>query len=261
MRAGVWHRDTVGWVIAAAALPVAAAAVVEFGPAALWRMGIALTVVLFWQGVFLWTRAQPVSPIAVVTAVSVGVLAPGNFDAWQLMLAVSFGAVIGEQIFGGWGRNVINAGVATLAFLYFAFPETLHAGSGVLVALAVIPGALMLIATGIIAWPVIATAIAAAAAVSLIVGQNPGELVINGSLVFGLVFLVCDPVASSATRQGRWIYGTMAGALVAVFAWADTGTDVPQAIVFAALLASLLAPLIDAGVVAVWARQWRRRNG
>ncbi|WP_196258056.1 RnfABCDGE type electron transport complex subunit D [Pelagibacterium limicola] len=261
MIAGVWQRDTIGWVILAATLPVAGAAFIELGPAALWRGGLVLAVILVWQIVFLFTRAQPLTPIAFVTALSVALLAPGLQDPWQLALAVSFGVVIGEQVFGGWGRNVISAGVATLAFIYFGFPETLHAGTGPLVAAAVLPGGLMLIVTGIVSWQVIVSAVLGLSAVSLALGEDPLAFAVQGSLVFGLIYLVGDPVASAATRGGRWVYGALAGALTALFGWVDIGIDMPQAIVFAALLASLFAPLIDAGAVAVQTASWRRRNG
>ncbi|WP_164730415.1 RnfABCDGE type electron transport complex subunit D [Pelagibacterium montanilacus] len=258
---GLYHRDTVGWLIAAAVLPVLAATVVEQGVPALERMGLTLVVVLVWQAVFLWVRAQPASATALVTAIAVGVLAPGDFAVWQIVLAVSFGTVIGEQIFGGWGRNIINVGVATLAFLYFAFPETLHEGAGPLVAAACIPGALLLLATGILAPAVLLASAVGAGVVTLGLDQNPVELVVNGSLVFGLVFLVCDPVASAATRGGRWVFGLLAGGLIALFAFADAGSDVPHAVVFAALLASLFAPLIDAAVIALSSSLRRRRHG
>lgn len=261
MMGGVWHRDTISWLIVAAALPAAVAAVGTFGPLALGHMVLALAVIVFWQLVFLWSRAQPVSPIAIVTAIAVGVLAPGEFAPWQIVLAASFGTVIGEQIFGGWGRNIVNAAVAMLAFLYFAFPQTTIPGGGQLLALAVIPGALMLLATGVLSWQVVLSAIGGTIAVSLGMGENPMTVFASGSMVFGLVFLVGDPVASSATRAGRWIYGVLAGALLALLGWTDTGFDGPQAIIFACLVASLFAPLIDAGVVAATRRFRRPYNG
>ena len=49
-----------------------------------------------------------------VTAVAVGVLASSKLAAWQLILGVSFGSVIGELVFGGWGRNFLNSAVVTL---------------------------------------------------------------------------------------------------------------------------------------------------
>lgn len=258
---GVWHRETISWLIAAAAFPAACAAIGTFGPVALWHMLLALGVAIVWQLIFLWARAQPVSPIALVTAISIGVLAPGDFSPWQIILAVSFGAVIGEQIFGGWGRNIINAAVASLAFLYFAFPQTLVAGGGPLLALSVIPGALLLVATGIVSWQIVVSAILGVALASFALGQDPTIIAAQGSMVFGLVFLVCDPVTSSATRPGRWVYGLLAGGLLALFGWTDTGFDGPQAVVFATLVASLFAPLVDAAAISVASRFRRPRNG
>lgn len=261
MMGGVWHRDTISWLMAAAAIPAAAAAIGTFGIVALAHMAIAMFVIIFWQLVFLWTRAQPVSPIAIVTAIAVGVLAPGEFSAWQIVLAVSFGTVIGEQIFGGWGRNIINAGTVTLAFLYFAFPQTPHPGGDLLLGLSVVPGALMLLVTGILSWQLLLAAVACAIAVSFGLGGAPDVMFSQGTVVFGLVFLAADPVASSATRSGRWIYGALVGATLALFGWTSAGFDGPKAIVFASLVSSLFAPLIDTAVIAATARLWRPRNG
>ncbi|QJX02857.1 hypothetical protein HML84_17435 [Alcanivorax sp. IO_7] len=167
MRGGVWHRDTLAWLIVAATLPAAAGAIGGFGAAALKPMVWTLLTALGWQLLFLWARAQPVSPIAVATAMAVGVLAAGDYQAWQMVLAASFGIVLGEQIFGGWGRNVVNPAVATLAFLYFAFPEiTVPAGDDLL-ALAVVPGALMLLVTGVLAGSLLTAALLGVAAAAL----------------------------------------------------------------------------------------------
>lgn len=259
MIGGVWHRDTVGWVLAVCALPAAVVGLGEGGADAVWRFCLSLVVIGFWQGVFLVARAQPLSPIAIVTAVAVTILAPGAVSDWQLILALSFGTVLGEQIFGGWGRNIINAAVATLAFLYFGFPEIHHSGFGPLLGLASLPAALILVATGIVAWQVLLAAIAGVVAATLLMGGDATVLVSQGSLAFGLVFLVADPVASAATRGGRWAYGLLAGGLIAVFGWGGGGIDAPHAVVFAALLASLFAPLIDAGVLALMIG--RRKHG
>lgn len=261
MMGGIWQRDTIAWLIVASALPAGAAAVGLFGLVALWHIMLSLAVIVFWQMVFLWTRAQPVSPIAFVTAITVGVLAQGDFSPWQIVLAVSFGTVICEQIFGGWGRNVVNAAVAALAFLFFAFPQTGVSGGGALLALAVLPGAAMLMAAGIASWQVLAGALLGVAWGSAALGADPTALLHQGSLVFGLIFLVADPVASSATRAGRWVYGLIAGGALALFGWTDAGFEGPQAIIFSTLVASLFAPLIDAIVIALTRHRWRPSNG
>lgn len=258
---GLWAGNFVAWVIVAALLPVAAALVLESGPGALARFFAALVVVLFWQAVFLVARAQPPSPSAVVTALLFAVLAPGELALWQIVLAVTFGAVIGEQVFGGWGRNVVSPATTALAFAYFAFPEVAHPGAGVQMALAAAFGAGLLVLAGVAAASVLASFALGLAAAAVLLGGEIDALARAGSLAVGLVFLVADPVASASTRWGRWIYGALAGALAGLFGFAGAGIDNPQSIVMAALVASLFAPLIDAGVIAATMRVWRRSDG
>lgn len=261
MTAGLWHRGTIAWIMVAAILPAAVVAVSEGGLPVLWHMVVTLAVIWGWQAVFLIMRAQPVSPIAIVTAVAVTIMAPGDVALWQLVLAVTFGTVIGEQVFGGWGRNIINAAVATLAFLYFAFPETVHSGAGLTMVLATVPAALLLVVTGIASWRLLVAALAGLFGVTWLLGGDPALVAVQGSLAFGLVFLLADPVTSCGTRAGRVFYGLLGGGLTALFGWADTGIDTPVAAVFGALLASLFAPLIDTAVIAATARKWRPRHG
>jgi len=81
------------------------------------------------------------------------------------------------------------------------------------------------------------------------------------AVAFGLVFLIGDPVAGASTQLGRWVFGVLAGLLIVVF---DTmaGPDVATAaIVFASLLASLFAPLIDHFAVALIVRRRRIAHG
>ncbi|WP_051213387.1 RnfABCDGE type electron transport complex subunit D [Maritalea myrionectae] len=260
MTTGIWQRNMVSWMLVVALLPVAAALWIEQDGAALLRFGVALVTILIWQAVFLIARAQPLSPIAVVTAFAVALLASGITEAWQIVLAVSFGTVVGEQIFGGWGRNFIHAGVVALAFLYFAFPEVAHQGTGIWVAISVLPGAALLLLTGILSGRVMIGAVVGLVVVTLVMGADPGAPFLQGSLVFGMVFLVADPVCSASTRGGRWLYGGLAGALIALLGWADVGIAAPQAVVFAALLAAIFAPLIDAGIIAATTKQWREHN-
>ena len=65
--------------------------------------------------VFRVALGVPFAPAGAVIAVAAGALAPQDAPLWQIMIAVSFGTVIGELVFGGWGRNMLSAGVVTLA--------------------------------------------------------------------------------------------------------------------------------------------------
>jgi len=41
---------------------------------------------------------------------------------WQVALGISFGVVIGKEVFGGTGKNFLNPALTGRAFLYFAYP-------------------------------------------------------------------------------------------------------------------------------------------
>jgi Na+-transporting NADH:ubiquinone oxidoreductase subunit B len=47
---------------------------------------------------------------------------PPTIPLWQVALGISFGIVIGKEIFGGTGRNFLNPALTGRAFLYFAYP-------------------------------------------------------------------------------------------------------------------------------------------
>src|SRR5690606_8076972 len=41
---------------------------------------------------------------------------------WMLAIAVAFGVVIGKEVFGGTGMNILNPALTIRAFLFFAYP-------------------------------------------------------------------------------------------------------------------------------------------
>jgi len=41
---------------------------------------------------------------------------------WQVALGISFGVVIGKEVFGGTGKNFLNPALTGRAFLFFAYP-------------------------------------------------------------------------------------------------------------------------------------------
>ena len=47
---------------------------------------------------------------------------PVTVPLWQVALGISFGVVIGKEIFGGTGMNVLNPALTARAFLFFAYP-------------------------------------------------------------------------------------------------------------------------------------------
>ncbi len=244
---GLWTHDTIGWLIAVSLLPVAGVALASFGAAAAVTLATALIVTGAWQLLFRQTLGIPFSPSGVVTAVALTVLGAPGADLWQTALAASFGIIIADLLFGGWGRNVVPAAVAALAFEFLSFPALPPAAPDVMTAIAAGIAALILLATGILS---LRTLVAFAAVHALTLAMLGAPVAVTGALAFGAVFLVADPVASGTTPAGRWIHGGLAGFLAALLAVSGGGAIAPQPIVFAALLAAIFAPLIDYAVTA-----------
>ncbi len=247
MTKGLWSRDTVGWLIAASLLPPAAVTLVTFGVAAALTLGAALLAALGWQLVFRQTLGVPFSPSGLVTALALTAMGPPDAALWQVALAASFGMVLADLVFGGWCRNVIPAPVTALAFAALAFPDLAPARPDVMIAFAaMISGAGLLLAGILETRTVLGFALGLFAVWSL-AGAAPQ---LTGAVAFGLVFLAGDPASRPALRSGRWIHGSMAGALTALLAWAGPGADVANPTVFAALLAAIFAPLADHAALA-----------
>jgi Na+-transporting NADH:ubiquinone oxidoreductase subunit B len=47
---------------------------------------------------------------------------PPAIPLWQVAVGVSFGVVVGKEIFGGTGMNILNPALTARAFLFFAYP-------------------------------------------------------------------------------------------------------------------------------------------
>jgi len=57
-----------------------------------------------------------------VTGMLVPLIVPVDIPLWMLAIAVIFGVVIGKEVFGGTGMNILNPALTIRAFLFFAYP-------------------------------------------------------------------------------------------------------------------------------------------
>ena len=57
-----------------------------------------------------------------VTGMLVPLIVPIDTPLWMLAVAVTFGVVIGKEVFGGTGMNILNPALTIRAFLFFAYP-------------------------------------------------------------------------------------------------------------------------------------------
>jgi len=79
----------------------------------------------FWEVLFAQKRGHDVNEGFFVTSVLFALILPPTIPLWQAALGISFGVVIGKEVFGGTGKNFLNPALTGRAFLYFAYPITM----------------------------------------------------------------------------------------------------------------------------------------
>jgi Na+-transporting NADH:ubiquinone oxidoreductase subunit B len=75
-----------------------------------------------WEVIFASVRKHEMHEGFLVTGLIFPLTLPPSLPLWQAALGISFGVVIGKELFGGTGRNFLNPALAGRAFLYFAYP-------------------------------------------------------------------------------------------------------------------------------------------
>jgi Na+-transporting NADH:ubiquinone oxidoreductase subunit B len=76
----------------------------------------------FWEVLFASVRGHEVNEGFFVTSVLFALCCPPDLPLWMVAVGISFGIVIGKEIFGGTGKNFLNPALTGRTFLYFAYP-------------------------------------------------------------------------------------------------------------------------------------------
>ena len=268
--------------------------------------------------VFAVIKGHEVEEGYLVTGMLVPLIVPIDTPLWMLSIDVAFGVIIGKEVFGGTGMNILNPALTIRAFLFFAYPtwmsgdkvwvhgavdgvtkaNTTDAISGETVlgylaqnktdeisyslsemfygfipgsvgetsTLLIALGGLFLIFTKIASWRIMVSAVLGALAMGLMFNavvdlgwiQSYSKFyslmafdfwkhLIVGGLAFGIVFMATDPVTSSQTNRGKWIYGFLIGFISVMIRVFNPGY--PEGVFLAILLMNVFAPTIDHYVV------------
>ncbi|MTI14301.1 NADH:ubiquinone reductase (Na(+)-transporting) subunit B [Sansalvadorimonas verongulae] len=83
---------------------------------------IAFGIGAFWEVLFACVRGHEVNEGFFVTSILFALIVPPSIPLWQVALGISFGVVIGKEVFGGTGKNFLNPALTGRAFLFFAYP-------------------------------------------------------------------------------------------------------------------------------------------
>ncbi len=135
--------------------------------------------------------------------------------------------------------------------------------------LAILIGALLLLATGIASWRIMLSVVAGGLFMGWVANVfetpaypasflNPLDQLLFGGFAFAAVFMATDPVTAARTNPGKYIYGFLVGAVAIIIRTYNNGY--PEGAMLAVLLGNALAPLIDYCVVQLNVSRRQRRQ-
>lgn len=78
-----------------------------------------------WEILFAVKRGHEINEGFFVTSVLFALACPPSIPLWQVALGISFGVVLGKEVFGGTGKNFLNPALTGRAFLFFAYPANM----------------------------------------------------------------------------------------------------------------------------------------
>ena len=283
-----------------------------------------------WELLFCVVRKHEINEGFLVTSLLFPLICPPTLPLWMAAMGISFGVVIGKEVFGGVGFNILNPALTARAFVFFTYPAYISGaktadGLGVWTAagrwmpgaetvlpvdgftgatpllavsngdsgsyaidilnehqwgfwelfngmipgsmgetstLAVLFGAVFLIATGIASWRIMVGCTLGLLAVTSLfyfgidaTGADfnplmtipPHYHLVMGGFAFGAVFMATDPVSAAVTRPGRWMYGISIGVLCGLVRVVNPAY--PEGMMLAILFMNVFAPLLDYYVV------------
>lgn len=71
------------------------------------------------------------------------------------------------------------------------------------------------------------------------------QSLLTGGFLFGWAFMITDPISSARTKEGKYVYGFIAGAMTVVI---RAFAIFPGGVMFAILIANMFGPIIDVAV-------------
>lgn len=259
----------------------------------------------FWEVLFATKRGHEINEGFFVTSILFTLIVPPDIPLWQAALGITFGIVVGKEVFGGTGKNFLNPALTGRAFLYFAYAPQLsgdavwtavdgYSGAtalgqiaaeglpaiaantgleltwlnaflgqmqgsiGETSTIAILLGGCLLLFTRIASWRIMLGVFLGMVATAVLFNQigsdtNPAFATpwywhfVLGGFAFGMVFMATDPVSSSMTNTGKFIFGGLIGFMTVLIRVVNPAY--PEGVMLAILFANLFAPTIDYYVV------------
>lgn len=116
--AGYQHYNALGTPVDFLSWDAAWIGIIKVLPLLLVSYGVGLAI----EVLFAVIKKHEVEEGYLVTGMLVPLIVPVDTPLWMLAVAVAFGVVIGKEVFGGTGMNILNPALTIRAFLFFAYP-------------------------------------------------------------------------------------------------------------------------------------------
>lgn len=254
--------ETPLWMIAVATALAVIFAKEVFGGTGynVFNVAIVTRVILF----FAYPAAMSGDKVFVRTGTTFGLGEGTTVDAFsgatplgQISLTASTDAAV---------HNVVGQPLSTLDYVIGLIPGSIGETS----IIAILLGAILLLATGVASWKVMVSVFAGGYLTAL--GYNgiatcigaTGQMALPalthlllGGFAFGAVFMATDPVTAARTETGKYIYGFLIGFFAISVRVLNPGY--PEGMMLAILLMNSFAPLIDFYVVDANVRRRKKR--
>ena len=183
---------------------------------------VTMVVGLFWEVLFAGIRNHEVNEGFFVTGWLFALILPATIPLWQVAVGITFGVILGKEVFGGTGKNFLNPALVARAFLYFAYPAQIS-GDAVWTAVDGFSGATALGASAI-------EGMAGISAIGLtwtqaFLGQMQGSLGETSTLacLIGGIFLAFTKIAS-----WRIIVAVFAGLIIPTVLFGSADSSNPM---------------------------------
>ncbi|MBK8806657.1 MAG: NADH:ubiquinone reductase (Na(+)-transporting) subunit B [Bacteroidales bacterium] len=73
--------------------------------------------------IFVYIKGHEINEGFLVSGMLIPMIMPIDIPLWMLAVATAFAVVIGKEVFGGTGMNLLNPALLARAFLFFAYPS------------------------------------------------------------------------------------------------------------------------------------------
>ncbi|MGL4854685.1 MAG: RnfABCDGE type electron transport complex subunit D [Lentisphaeria bacterium] len=241
----------------------------------------------FWEVLFAIIRKHEISEGFLITGLVFALTLPPTTPLWMVALGITFGVVIGKEVFGGTGKNIVNPALIGRLFLFLSYPAymtgevwsvdvttsatplvsnaatlrelfigTVAGSIGETSKILIIISGLVIILLHIASARIVFSSIISFVLSAYFLGENILWQLCSGGFLFGVFFMATDPVTAPLDSKSKIIYGVGIGFITMFIRKFNLAYQ--EGVMLAIILMNLLSPLLD--YISLEMYKMRRKN-